>query len=189
MSTVIDYQSHSLQNITIPSGKGIATNTNPSLPPINGSLATDPTTAGVVYVGNGAAWAEVSGSSGVEGVSETASQFSLTRSGQPSLTNCSIACQKISVGDVNLVTITLQINQQITVTGQGIWGSSVGTVPQDYVPPTIMYAPIIAYRDDTTTFYSTFFNIANNGVIGLYSLPTSGLSQFWTGSITYVVSA
>lgn len=61
MSSEINNQVVSVQQLVIPTGTGIANNTSPSIPPIAGSLAYDATTPGIPYTGNGTLWQGASG--------------------------------------------------------------------------------------------------------------------------------
>ena len=58
MYSEINTQYCDIQKIVLPLGKNIATNVSPSLPPINGSMCSDASQPGSLFVGNGTTWSQ-----------------------------------------------------------------------------------------------------------------------------------
>lgn len=56
MTSEINDQACTIQTLVLPSGVGIASNSSSSLTPILGSLATDVSKPGSIFIGNGSSW-------------------------------------------------------------------------------------------------------------------------------------
>ena len=114
----------------IPSGTGISSNTSPSIPPISNALASDSSIPGSLFCGSSSLW--IPSSSGTPLI---ITGITLSSSGEPSFTNCTLYLYVQTQGTYTIKSYFLDINQTITtVSITDIW-----TSPQITVPPSYLY--------------------------------------------------
>ena len=188
MSSQINTQFVDVQRILVPSGKGISTNISPSLTPMVGSLATDSSTGGL-YMGDGTDWITAGASTGViESTSESIIGFEMTLGGQPSFTGPQLQLFRITIAGREFKFLTLKIQQEITITGNGTWYSPSNTIPVDYRPAggDVLYFPITS---NTAAGYSNtsyvIINTSGSGSIGVSSSAAAGALGFYSFSCMY----
>lgn len=145
----------------VPTGTNIASNVSPSLVAANGALAVDSTTPGLYY-GNSNIWYPVSSGNALKLTGVT-----LSLSGQPSLTNCTLFIDKITVGTNTIKVFLLDINQTITVSANGNWLSTNTTIPAAYAPS----APSGTY---TQTGTCVFNNTVSGQTVSYWFIIPSG---------------
>jgi hypothetical protein len=159
-----DGQEYSIQQLVVPLGVGIASNTSPSIAPVSGSLAQDATHPGSLYVGTGSAWQATSSAS----TPNVITGFTMTNSGgQPSLTNCSLVLQNLGSGTFAQTVFTLVLNQQITsnATGTFTWNSVNALFSVPYLPAIPINFPGVILEGAVQTAANL-----NVGVTGQLSL-------------------
>lgn len=193
MSTIIDNQNVSLNQIVLPLGTGILTNTSPSLPPILGSVAMDVTDTNHAYIGSGSVWWPLSGGvTSATGAKVT--NITLTSAGQPSVTGCTLNVQAITSGSGGVSTqvmLSLTINNaSIAVTGLGTWATPIGVIPVNFRPAVNTIFPLFQTASlDTNNYIISYFSVNSNGSISLFSPAASGNQISWdVASCIYAIN-
>ena len=188
MSSIIDNQAVSVQQLLAPICVGAGTNISPSLPPIAGYLASDTTTPGILYVGNGTSWVE----SYVNPSPVVITGATLTLAGQPTYTVGSIYLSKLSSGTYSMKTININIVQSQVTTSAGIWQSANGVIPAAYlplIPTSVSYTAFFpcVISGASAGFISTYFFINTSGAIGFHnSIPSSDTVEVYTLTANYM---
>lgn len=187
MTSQINTQVATVERMVVPTGSGMVNNVSPSIPPIFGSLAVDPTNDSNLYMGDGTVWRNVSG--GVRNVqSYTASNISLSLAGQPTLTNCTINIQEFTTGasgNVKQVILSLAVNRSITTTSAGDWASAAGVIPLAYRPASALYFPCTIFTAGGIVNSYFEINSSGTGSIIVRSSAASGLVGFYVLSCVY----
>jgi len=203
MTSIIDSQSVDIEQLVIPICVGATTN-NPSLLPYAGSLCYDYTTPGVLYTGSGIVWTpggntigpgiatidnlvafgDATGTelidSGVSITSAIVSNITFSKSGQPSLSNCSTYCTKTKTGTLTMVTVDIYPNQAITPTSNGDWLSDIPIVPDAYLPTSFNGYNAFPYSAQTSGgTVSGIFLIDNAGYTTIIVNNTPLLNLPW----------
>lgn len=186
MSSQINTQVASIEQLVVPVGTGLETNTNASLPAIKGSIATDIGNSVNLFMGDGAVWRNVSG--GVRNITGYTSTLTLTSGGQPSLTNCKLTLLNLvqGLGTAIMVSLSLSINQTITVTGQADWSSAAGAIPIGFRPPQALYFPC-TIASSVSGVQNTYFvvNVATDGTITVRNSAGASDVTFFDISCVY----
>lgn len=183
MSTIIDNQNVSLNQMIIPIGTGIQSNTSPSLAPIKGSVAMDVNDTDHAYIGNGTTWFQMAGGiSSATGAKVT--NITLTSAGQPSIPGCTLNVQAISSGATGVSTqvmLSLTVNNaSILVTGLGTWSTPIGVIPANFRPAeSCLFPALLTASLAPDNYISSYFAITSAGTINLYSPATVGNNIAW----------
>lgn len=184
MSSQINTQVATVQRILAPSATGIKTNSSPSIPADHGSLAVDITDANHLYVGDGTNWRNVSG--GIDSVTVVdAPGQSIVLAGQPSLMNCHLTIQAITIGTTIQVSLSIFINQTINSTGAGDWLTAPGIIPVGLRPSGPLFFPYTMLS--TAGLVTTYFEVnpSNSGVVLIHSPSAAGDITFYSLSCVY----
>jgi hypothetical protein len=192
MTSLIDTQVVTIERVIVPSGKGIASNSSPSLSPILGSLAQDVANPGSLYVGDGVSWN--SSSAGATGVTSSSTQLApATYSSlgvSPDLTNVVIYLQKIQMGTGNFSTVNLNVvlDQTINLTVDDDWVNLLNSIPASYRPTAgDVYFPVsVIGAGGTIGTLQGAMSTAGNLSIASRS-GALGLSYFGNFSCSYIV--
>jgi len=125
-------------------------------------------------------------SSGIIATSAHIPGITLTAFGQPSLTNCTLNIQLLSIGSVAQVMLTLSINQTITTTALQTWSTPINTIPVNFLPSVILNYPVyIGASAETLGYVISYFYITPNGAIALFSPETNGTIRWSEISCIY----
>jgi hypothetical protein len=170
--SLINGQVVSVEQLITPQGINIATNISPSLLPIQGSLAYDYTTPGVLYVGNGAIWKNVGTSSYVE---LDILNITLNCSGADNDLSADMDLQQVNSGTISITNFTITINQTIATTGAETWDSAAGTIPIPFRPSSDKIFPVIL--NSASSFNSTngYLQLKSDGSITLGITAPAGM--------------
>ena len=171
-SCVFGNQSVSVQQLGSPEGINIASG-SPSLVPVKGALAWDPTTisGGSLYIGTGTTWDNVAGGGGITGIS-TSVPVTLTSAGQPSI-NGTLILQKLTIGIISMVYFQLQMNEVVTNTATSTWTQSA-IIPVAYRPSQDSSFNNIIENSGTVSTGSSYLIIDTTGALflGVGSIST-----------------
>lgn len=189
MSSEINNQAVKIDQIIIPQGKGVSTNVDPSLPPINGALAQDVTTAGKLYIGDGALWGAVASDNNVEDASSYQNPlFSMNSGGSnPNFVTCRLVLQKIKISGLSMVFLELVLNAtSLNATCPDTWTTAAPVLPVGYRPPPgIVYQfPAVVYQGSFRTG-SCVLVVLDTGALQLNCTQT----QATTNLVTYTYNA
>lgn len=176
MTSEINNQFVYVERLIPPQGVNVATNSSPSLTPTSGALAWDKSvnssTYNNLYLGTGTNWVAIPSS-----LTRLTSTFSMTSSGQPSFTGCTLSLETVTVGSIMMKLVSLNINQTITASGSGVWSSPAATVPATFsptAPVAVSYTVFLpCYISIGGTPNITYFSIDSSGAVNLF-IPTSG---------------
>lgn len=178
----INNQAAAVQTIVVPQVINASTNSSSTLPPIKGSLCTDPAVATKLYMGDGTNWNSIIPSSQVfsNGGTGTLAQLSLSALSTPTVGDWNIC----SFG--NIVVITIQATMVVAIGGSGQQiVSQAGAVPLIYRPSllgsktvqvpvqvngVVQTGSVVVGTDGTLTIYSGwgttgFGTTGNNGIM------------------------
>ena len=180
-SSEIENQAVVVEQLLLPLAVGAATNISPSLVPYTGALCQDPTTPGTLYVANGSDWIPIQSG----GTSSSVTGVTLSNSGQPSFTGCSVLLTKLDSTTSNKV-ISIYVAQTITVTAAGLWSSPAGIVTGAYVPVNGQLSLQSCVITTSAGVINTYLSIAANGSVGIYSPATSGSLTINSVSSSYI---
>lgn len=186
MSTIIDNQNVSLNQIVLPIGTGIASNTSSSLTPLLGSLAIDASDS-KIYSGSGLLWSSIS-----NGVTSAASysvnNVNFDLAGQTGISGKVTLTYISAAGNVGAqVMLSVDINSSITVTTIGNWASAANIIPVLYRPSAgSLYFPCIV-NGSVGGLQNTYFQINSSGTGGIiiHSPQASGTMGWYTVSCVY----
>jgi len=190
MSSEINNQAVEIDQLILPYGTGITTNTNSSLLPIKGSMCVDVVNYSQAYIGTGTSWVPASGGVNNSFTTEVTG-ITLSLAGQASFTGCSLRGVYIASGSQNkaVVTLTVSINASIAVTAAGDWVSPAGVIPVLYRPVAgALYFPCTC-NGSVGGIVNTYFEInsSGSGSIIIHNPASSGNMSFYTLSCSYPV--
>lgn len=130
--SIINNQDAIISQLIPPSGVGLRDNTDASLVAYVGSLATDEEDPGSLFIGNGAAWVNVSNGNSID---LAITNFTLTGSNsQPNLT-ATMYIQQITFQLTTVNYFTLVISNSINVTvGTSDWSNTSAIIGEPFTP-------------------------------------------------------
>lgn len=141
MSSEINNQNVTINQMLAPIAVGAAANMSPSLPALPGALAYDQTAPTSLLLGNGSSWYTLQGTTGggpnvtASGTGTTLSNVTLTATNQPSMTGCNFTFENITVGGVSMKSFNFDYGGRTTaVTGGTTYISATGTMPPAFLP-------------------------------------------------------
>lgn len=177
MTSLIDTQPATIQQLSVPICDG-ATTGSPSLIPYVSSLCYDYTTPGVLYTGTGVVWKNV-GLSNIDDL--VISNITLTNAGQPDLIIPKLSLQKITSGNVSMVTFATAPASGIAVAGlpaTAVWSSAAGVIPVGFRSSASADVYLCSYRT------SLFSSVPNLAYLGLEA--NGSILLYITGSPTFI---
>lgn len=190
MYSEINTQACTVERICVPAGKGIATNSSPSLLPIRGSLAID-STVNQLYMANGSTWNRVRSTTAPSSVGNITAQFTLTASSMPSL-NVQCYFTKTTTPNISplgtgyFATMVILIDQTINITANDEWSNTGFIVNQQFWPQTDTYFPI-SVRTPGGTYSTIQGNLNATGQLSITSRAGNvGLTYFGNIGVTYL---
>jgi hypothetical protein len=144
---------------------------------VSGNLASFNGTGGKIIQDSGISTIS-SSQTGVTFTSDTAS---------PSLPNCTLQTQKITIGSVSMITLNIIINQTINVNPSLTTWTADTALPVGYRPSATIYFPIVIQRTASPPFnqFNTYGQLTNAGILSLYYSSSTGNQIFGTFGIIY----
>lgn len=184
MASEIGNQFKTAQRIVLPVGINIASNTSPSLPAINGSLAMDAANPGIVYVGNGDDWADITSQDGYVNSSFHMAGIGMTSNSQPAISNMILDIGMITTPVNNMINLSLYLAQSVTITsGPAQYTTASAVVPVAFRPAVNLNFPY--YNLQSSTNATNFFTIQSNGFITLSISASSGIVALYSAGCVY----
>lgn len=170
MSSEINNQPVTIEQIVVPLGVNIATNASPSLTPINGALAQDVSKPGSLFIGNGTNWEAVFGGGSGNSDAYILNITMTSGNGSPSFTGCTLYLQKYVDANSGFKMASFQLtvnNTSVGATTPNNWVSSAAVIPADFMPGVNLYFPTYCIQGTTVISGSTSCIIGSAGFVTL----------------------
>lgn len=156
-------------SLLTPIGTGIASNSSPSLTPLDGALGVDSTQAGVLYIGNGSLWQNVSNVT----ATSTSVSVTLTATSQPNITG-TLYLTSLTVGSIPQVMFHLVVNSAVSVAANSnLTWTMASAISSPYLPSINCYYGFPVTILSTVSVGLAYLEITTAGTINL-GLATSG---------------
>lgn len=170
LNSEINNATASIQALTIPTGVNIASNSSPSLAPVNGALARDASMAGSCFIGNGSSWQAIAGGGGGSNDTYVTGITLTTGAANPNFTGCTLYIQKYT--DANSGHTMAFFDLTIDATSAGAttpdnWTSPVGTIPAAFRPAAQKNFPVWAQQGAALIIGTANCIIGTNGSIAV----------------------
>lgn len=191
MSSQINDQQVQIDTLLAPQGLNLGS--APNLDPTLGSLATDLTVPGSLFIGNGSNFLAIPTTTGGAALLESAAVTGITMisgGGNPNFVNCSANFQKITIGTIKMVYFEFVINQtSAAATTPDVWSAGSIVIPVGFRPTAgiVHQFPATTFQGAFTTGESVFIPL-DSGSVQLNctsSIATTNLVAYtYTGCYT-----